>query len=281
MRHAHITLLLGILAPVAAFASSPAGSTVSADAALKLLRDGNARFAAGECQHPHCDKARLIDTDEHGQHPFATIVACSDSRVPVEILFDEGFGDLFVIRVAGNVCDTDEAGSVEYGVGHLGTHLLVVLGHTSCGAVTAVATHAELHGNIPQLVDNIKPAVEVTEHQHPELKGKEFIEAAVRTNVWHSIEDLLRISEETRELISTGKLQVIGAIYDLHSGRVEFMGPHPHQKELLEKAEKSGHGADAPAVHPERGAARIWGPAALALAAIGLAALALRLRAAA
>lgn len=279
MKRVAFAWVVGILTPAFALASSE-GSDVSADAALKLLRDGNARFAAGECQHPHCDKARLIDTDEHGQHPFATIVACSDSRVPVEILFDEGFGDLFVIRVAGNVCDTDEAGSIEYGVGHLGTHLLVVLGHTSCGAVTAVATHAELHGNIPQLVDNIKPAVEVAEHEHPELKGKELIEAAVRTNVWHSIEDLLRVSDETRELITTGKLQVIGAIYDLHSGRVEFMGPHPHQKELLGKAEKPGHGADAKSSHSEHGSTRVWGSAGLAVAALGLTALALRLRAA-
>lgn len=245
MRSQVVACLSSLLLTSALYAADHAGSAVSPDEALSLLRDGNARFVAGQSKHPHCDQSRLIETDERGQHPFATIVSCSDSRVPVEILFDEGFGDLFVVRVAGNVCDVDETGSIEYGLGHLGTPLLVVLGHTACGAVTAVATHSELHGSIPQLVDNIKPAVALAEKEHPGLHGKEIVPAAVRANVWQSIEDLLRTSPETRELIEANKVQVVGAIYDLHTGKVEWMGPHPKQKELLSHSQKATHGADA------------------------------------
>lgn len=229
-----------LLLPVLAFAGSPVGPGITGEEALTLLREGNVRFVTGQSRHPHCDPARLIETDEQGQHPFATVIACSDSRVPVEILFDEGFGDLFVVRVAGNVCDADEAGSIEYGVEHLRTPLLVVLGHTSCGAVTAVATDAELHGNIPGLVDNIKPAVMTAQKQHPHLHGKDLVPAAIRANVWQGIEDLLQISPDTRELVVAGELTIVGALFDLHTGMVEWMGPHPRQKELLSAPHKPG-----------------------------------------
>jgi len=128
---------------------------MSADEAIKVLKEGNSRCMSGAPKHPNQDQECRLLTATMGQRPYATVLSCSDSRVPVEILFDTGIGDLFVIRIAGNVADVDEVGTIEYGVDHLGTPVLVVLGHTRCGAVTAVAQGAKLHGSIPQLVDNI------------------------------------------------------------------------------------------------------------------------------
>lgn len=151
--------------PSHAETAGPAGSPAQA---LARLEKGNARFAAGKTVHSHTTAARIANIAKEGQHPFATVITCSDSRVPVEEVFDQGVGDVFVIRVAGNVCDVDEVGSIEYGVDDLETPLMVVLGHTECGAVTAVVTQAELHGSIPQLVDNIEPAVAKAQESHPE-----------------------------------------------------------------------------------------------------------------
>ncbi|GMU22196.1 MAG: hypothetical protein AMXMBFR13_22840 [Phycisphaerae bacterium] len=201
--------------------------------ALTLLQEGNARFATDHAQHPHADAAWRADLAAHGQHPFATVVACSDSRVPVELLFDEGVGDLFVIRVAGNVCDVDEVGSVEYAVAHLGTPLMVVLGHSHCGAVTAVATDARLEGNLPRLLDNILPAVDAAKKAKPHLHGEALIESAVTANVWQAVEDLFRSSEIARDRCKAGELKVVGAIYSLESGKVEWLGEHPRQQQLL------------------------------------------------
>ena len=117
---------------------APAGAP-GPDQALQKLKSGNDRLVAGRRLFPNQGAPRLKDTAAQGQHPYVTILSCSDSRVPLEHMFDAGFGDLFVVRVAGNVADDDEIGTIEYGVGHLHTPLLLVLGHTKCGAVTAVA----------------------------------------------------------------------------------------------------------------------------------------------
>lgn len=127
----------------------PARAGSATDDALKAMREGNARFVAGKPTHPHTGMDRVADTGANGQKPIVTILGCSDSRVALERIFDLGVGDAFVVRVAGNVSDTDEIGSAEYGAGHLNTPLMVVLGHTKCGAVTAVATGAQVHGSIP------------------------------------------------------------------------------------------------------------------------------------
>lgn len=209
------------------------GPGISADQALTRLQEGNARFVADECMHPRCDAARRKQVASKGQHPFATVITCSDSRVPVELPFDQGIGDIFVIRVAGNVCDVDEAGSIEYGVDHLHTPLLVVLGHTDCGAVTAVTTGAEVRGNIPPLVDNIKPAVDQAQKEYPDLHGKDLVPHAITANVWQSISELFERSKVTRRLVRSGKLTVTGAIYHLDDGKVEWLGPHPQEKALL------------------------------------------------
>ena len=161
------------------------------------------------------------------------------------MIFDQGIGDVFVVRVAGNVADTDEIGTLEYGVGHLGTPLLVVLGHTKCGAVTAVCENAALHGSIPQLVDNIIPAVEKTKLAFPSLTGKDLAPEAVRFNVLQSMADILKRSEEVRHLIKAGKLMVVGAIYDISTGAVTWIGGHPEQASFFtadESVKKESNG---------------------------------------
>lgn len=215
--------------------SSPTSSAVlpSPTEAMKKLMEGNERFTANKCTHPRIDAKRLLETAENGQHPFATVITCSDSRVPVEVLFDQGIGDLFVIRVAGNVCDVDEVGSIEYGVDHLETPVLVVLGHTQCGAVTAVTTEAELHGSIPALVDNIAPAVKKAAAANPHLTKEELVPEAIKANCWRSIEDLLKTSSATQERVKAGKLKVVAAIYNIRTGKVGLLGTHPEQDRLL------------------------------------------------
>ncbi|MEW5773267.1 MAG: carbonic anhydrase [Thermodesulfobacteriota bacterium] len=225
-------LLVVLCFAVPALAGS-GGPGVSPDQALDMLKQGNARFVAGKAAHPNLTLQRLQETAAKGQKPFATVLACSDSREPVELLFDQGVGDVFVIRVAGNVSDVDEVGSIEYGVGHLGAPLLVVLGHTQCGAVTAVATDAKVGGSIPQLVDNIAPAVARAKTKAAGLPQGELVEKAVQENVWQSIADAFTRSEEIRRLVSAGKLKVVGAVYDLGSGAIEWMGAHPDQAGLL------------------------------------------------
>ena len=195
----------------------------TAVAVLDRLRDGNARFAADECAHPRGDSARRAETSEHGQRPFATIITCSDSRVPPEWLFDAGIGDLFVVRVAGNVCNVDEVGSIEYGVVHLETPVCVVLGHTQCGAVTAVAQDADLGGPIARLVQPIREVVAQIRSTSEPMEGGAFIDAAIRANVQRSIDDLLAGSAATRARVEGGALQVAGAIYHLDDGTVEWL----------------------------------------------------------
>jgi carbonic anhydrase len=215
--------LLLFLVPLAASASSEASHPVSPEQAMEMLREGNQRFALGQPKHPNASFSRRLVTTTNGQAPFATVIACSDSRVPVEILFDQGIGDLFVIKVAGNVGDTDEIGSAEYGVDHLGTPVLMILGHTYCGAVTAVATGAEVHGSIPELVDNIVPAVERARHAHPDAETPALINAAIEENVWQAIDDILSKSHAIAERAEAGKVLVVGAVYDILTGRVRIL----------------------------------------------------------
>jgi carbonic anhydrase len=226
-------LWTGILPALA----SNAQPVMSADEALQKLKEGNGRYVAGKPKHLNQTRKRRAETVAKGQHPFATVLACSDSREAVEILFDQGIGDVFVVRVAGNVADVDEIGSMEYGVDHLVTPLLVVLGHTHCGAVTAVAQGAELHGSIPALVDNIIPAVKKVKDANPGISGKELIDKSIPANVWQSIEDLLTKSPAARERVKKGDLKIIGAVYDLESGKIDWMGSHPSQDKLLAAAE--------------------------------------------
>ncbi len=217
----------------------------SPDQAIKMLQEGNVRFVSGKATHPHMDAARLIQAgkENQGDHAYATVITCSDSRVPVELLFDAGIMDIFVIRVAGNVIDTDETGSVEYGLAHVRTPVFVVLGHTQCGAVTAVTNEVQGHGhpleiNIPPLVDNIIPAVKRAMEQHPEAKGANVIPYAIVENVWQGIDDLFMHSPVSRKLVKSGKVKVVGAVYDVSTGKIEWL-PETKVSEILAEVEKN------------------------------------------
>ncbi len=223
-------LLLSLLLPVLVVPSACYGQTskVTADEALKILKDGNMRFAGGEATWPNQDSLRRKAVQSQGQRPLATVLGCSDSRVAPELLFDVGIGDIFVVRVAGNVAGIFEAASVEYGVTTLGTPLLIVLGHTRCGTVGEVCRNDEVHGNMLALVENIRAAVIRAGTDHPELSGNDLVEEAIRANVRQSIQDLLRMSEPVRKMSKAGTLKIIGAVYDTESGRVQWMETVPH-----------------------------------------------------
>ncbi len=220
---------------------------VSPEAALERLKEGNRRFRSGTSLHPNIGSARLLETAGRGQAPFAAILGCSDSRVPCELVFDQGVGDLFVVRVAGNVCAVNEAGTIEYGISHLGTRLLVVLGHEECGAVTAVATDASLEGSLSRLADHIRPAVAEARRLHPGLGPAALVPYALRANVVQSIQDLLSRSEIARRLVREGTLVILGAVYDLETGEVTWLGPHPRQAALLKEGGKGAGKSDAAA----------------------------------
>jgi carbonic anhydrase len=135
--------------------------------------------------------------------------------------------------VAGNVADTDEIASLEYAAEHLNTPLLVVLGHSKCGAVTAVVENAPLHGNLLSLASKIKPAVSRARTEHRDLSGPPLVEEAVKANVWRALEDLFRQSHILKGLVKEGKLKILGAIYDLDHGAVQWLGTHPRQEQFL------------------------------------------------
>lgn len=237
-------LALGAMAPARA-AEEAAGA--SPDAILASLKESNDRFVEGKAIHPNAGLVRREETAGKGQQPLVTILSCSDSRVPLELIFDQGIGDIFVIRNAGNVAGSEAIGSIEYGVEHVGTPLLVVMGHTKCGAVTAATTHAEVGGNIPAVIAHILPAVHAICSAHPEQDPKALIPAVIEANVWQSIAELYLKSAITRERVHEGKLKVVGAIYDIQSGRVRWLGTHPKEKALLglgseDEAAGAGHG---------------------------------------
>jgi len=231
-------LVLGLCAGVQA---SSSGSSLPADEALLLLKEGNARYAAGQSTHGHQGADRRAETVKGGQHPVATIIGCSDSRQPLEVLFDQGVGDIFVIRVAGNLAGPDELASIEYGVGHLGTPVVLVLGHTSCGAVTAAVQNAKVHGNIPFLINQIKPAVAKAKAGSPTATGEELLNKSIKANVWLTMENILRKSEEVREFVQAGKVLLVGGIYDLHSGQITWLGQHPEMGKIMAAAHAAKH----------------------------------------
>jgi carbonic anhydrase len=199
---------------------------ISAREALERLREGNQRFAsdAGSRKSPASEARR--NELAAGQAPFAIVLGCSDSRVPAEIVFDQGLGDLFVIRVAGNIVAASQVGSVEFAAARFGTRLVVVLGHSQCGAI--LATLEELQQptdqsrNLRSIVDRVRPSVEAllsTELRHdPEA----LVRQAVRANIRASADHLRHGSEVLEQLVQTNGLLVVGAEYSLETGVVEF-----------------------------------------------------------
>lgn len=198
------------------------GPQLSAAQALQRLKDGNQRFLAGKAKFPTVQKDVLADLAK-GQHPYATVLGCSDSRVPPELLFDAGFGELFVIRVAGNVLGPSTRGSLQYAAVHLHTPLFVILGHEGCGAVEA-AIAEEFHGvrhrsRISALLATIRPALE---HLDPKLPHAELVHAAVEANVRAMVHQAIE-TPEGKASQKAGLLQLVGAVYDINTGAVRFL----------------------------------------------------------
>ncbi len=212
--------------PAAPASHHEATPAITALDALQRLKDGNRRFVTGQLQHPH-ESRDWRATLESAQHPFAVILGCADSRVPPELLFDQGFGDLFVVRVAGNIADTDVTASIEYGVDHLDIQLVLVLGHSQCGAVQAAVDHAaespKEADEIVSLLYRIEPALA---DLPKDLDRKQKVALAVQRNVQLTVQRLSQTPDLMKSL-KKGKLRVVGGIYDLHTGQVEFLDPEP------------------------------------------------------
>ncbi|MGO9611503.1 MAG: carbonic anhydrase [Dissulfurispiraceae bacterium] len=192
----------------------------SGNEAQQALMEGNKRFVTGDLSTKDIGGSRRQELTK-GQHPFATVLACSDSRVAPEIIFDQGLGDIFVVRVAGNVVEPTTLGSIEYGVEHLHTPLLVILGHQQCGAVkAALEATREPEGNIGAILKKILPAVEAAKKTG---KGKDkILELAIKENIKNTYNDIMK-SRIVSELVHEGKVKVIAAEYMLSTGKVELI----------------------------------------------------------
>jgi carbonic anhydrase len=199
------------------FAQHAETSVPSPDMALKELLAGNERCRLGKARRPHQSPARVRAVAK-AQHPFAAILSCADSRVPPEVVFDQGVGDLFTVRVAGNVATDDLIASLEYAVAHLGPRLIVVMGHERCGAVSAALQGGPPEGHLETLLSRIQPAIAMAKAE----KG-DTLDLAVRQNVRNVVEQLKSSDPILAAKVKTGDMKIVGAIYDLDTGKVEIL----------------------------------------------------------
>jgi len=209
---------------------APAADKPDAAEVRELLTQGNRRFREGRPRHPHADESRrrLAANADQGAHAVATVLACSDSRVPVELIFDAGVMDLFVVRVAGNVVTPATLASLEYGVLHVNTPLLVVLGHSGCGAVTAAlgmergeAPPAEFH--VTNLLECISPAVRGALEGVPPAGPESLLDRAIELNVRRAMSQILCMSPPLDRAAGQGRFQLAGALYELGDGEVKWL----------------------------------------------------------
>ena len=198
--------------------SAPAGEEhPTPEVALQRLLDGNARYASGHAVHPNQTVARRVEV-ARGQTPFAAIVTCSDSRVAPEFYLDQGIGDLFVVRDAGNVINDHVIGSLEYAVEHLHVSLILVIGHEKCGAVSAAVAGGRPEGRIASIVDSIRPAVQETRHQ-----AGDKVDNAIRTHARRGAVALASYGPILAPAVRSGEVKIFAARYDLASGRIELI----------------------------------------------------------
>jgi len=205
---------------------------IEAREALERLREGNRRFLAGVRSGDTLSSGARRDELAEGQEPFAIILGCSDSRVPAEIVFDQGLGDLFVIRVAGNIVAPSQIGSVEFAAGKFGTPLVVVLGHSRCGAVLATLDELRMpteiqSPNLRSIVDRVRPSVEALLAAEPTRDTDRLVRDAVRANVHVSVNHLRHGSEILEQLVRKERLLIVGAEYSLETGVVDFFDGVP------------------------------------------------------
>jgi len=200
---------------------------ISGPEALERLREGNARFVAGASSADNATSRARRQELTAGQEPFAIILGCSDSRVPAELVFDQGLGDLFVIRVAGNIVSPSQVGSVEFAAERFGTPLVVVLGHSSCGAIMATIeelgrSSRDQSRNLRSIVDRIRPSVETLMETDLRHRPDELANLAVRANIRASVSHLQHGSAILEDLVDQGRLLIVGAEYSLETGQVDF-----------------------------------------------------------
>ena len=212
-------VLLSLLIALSALTSSSAQK--SPLTVQDILKIGNERYVSGKLRKRNYKADRKATADK--QQPYAIVLACADSRVPPEILFDESLGKLFVVRVAGNVVDPVVLGSIEYAAEHLHVGTVLILGHESCGAVKATLEGGNVPPNIDALVTRILPAVEKAKKAG--LDPAKTLNLAIKENVFLQAQQAVEQSEVLKELVHKRKLQIVGAVYNLHTGRVEFLRP--------------------------------------------------------
>jgi carbonic anhydrase len=196
--------------------------TMTPAKALDFLKDGNQRFIKN--LKVNRDLFSQVNSYSGGQYPFAIILSCMDSRTTVEHIFDQGLGDVFVLRVAGNVINDDIIGSMEYACGAVGTKLILVLGHSKCGAVKGACQGVEL-GKLTQLLDKLQPAVSKAAAEMPDVSktDSKFVETVAHHNIIDSMDDILAQSDLLKGLFTEGKIGIAGAYYNIDNGEVEFM----------------------------------------------------------
>ncbi|HET8809758.1 MAG TPA: carbonic anhydrase family protein [Flavobacteriaceae bacterium] len=199
-------------------------ASITPEKALQFLKEGNLRFQNN--LKTHRNLLEQINETREGQFPFATILSCIDSRVSAELIFDQGLGDIFSIRVAGNIINEDILGSMEFGAKLAGSKLIVVLGHTRCGAISGACDDVKL-GNLTHLIDKIKPAVnaveEPTNPANRNSQNTEFVGRVAEKNVQLTIKDIREQSEVLRQMEKEGTVKFAGAMYDVSTGKVDFL----------------------------------------------------------
>lgn len=195
---------------------------ITADASKLALVEGNKRFVSGEIIHKNLSEELRTHLAENGQNPFAIVINCSDSRTAPELIFDQGLGDLFVIRVAGNVADQVEIGSVEYAAANLGVPLIIVLGHEKCGAVKAAIEGGDASASIKEIFNNIQPAIDKVKLTNKEATKEQLISLVEAENAKQTASDLLT-SPTIKNLVEQGKVKIVSAKYDLETGEVQFL----------------------------------------------------------
>ena len=201
---------------------------MNADKALKQLKEGNLRYIEAEINGKKIDRTVVQHEVLLTQKPSAIILGCSDSRVPAEAVFDQGVGDLFIVRIAGNIVAPSQIGSIEFACQQFGTQLIVVLGHTGCGAISAtigslLGDPGEISPNLAAIVDRISPAVQPIISKVDGDDREDILNKAIRANINYSAQQLESGSEILRDLVKQKKLTIVGAEYSIESGRVEFL----------------------------------------------------------
>lgn len=196
-------------------------SSITPQMALDLLKDGNKRFVSGNVLKR--DHAKQVKDTSTGQFPFGVVLECIDSRVPAEIVFDQGIGDVFTVRIAGNFANEDILGSLEFACKVAGSKAIVVLGHTSCGAVKGACDHVEL-GNLTGMLGKIQPAIDAIADDGSERSSKnaDFVQKVADKNVELTVADILAKSDVLREMNDAGEIKIVGAMYDISTGEVRF-----------------------------------------------------------